>query len=258
MDYRRLVITKDEGILTVTINRPEVRNALDRQTWLELREAVVQAASDPEVRVVILTGAGDKAFAAGADLHALRERSMVETLNGENQAVLNELENLEKPVIAAINGYALGGGCELAMACDIRIASEKARFGQTEVGLGFIPGAGGTQRLCRLVGMGKAKELVYTGEIIDAPEAERIGLVNKVVSHEELLPTARALARKMMTKGPVALRMAKITMNAVNYSSLGAGLLIERLGQAVLFGTRDHLEGIQAFLEKRKPEFQGE
>lgn len=257
MEWQNILLTVQEGILIITINRPEVRNALDRQTWLELKAAIERARHDPEVKVVIITGAGDKAFAAGADVNALKERSMVETLNGENQAILSELENLEKPVIAAINGYALGGGCELALACDIRIAAENARLGQTELNLGFMPGAGGTQRLTRLVGIGKAKELIFTGDIIDAATAERIGLVNKVVPVEELMPAAIAMAKKMITKGPLALRMAKIVINGGSSTHLVTGLLIEKLGQTVLFGTEDHLEGINAFLEKRSPQFQG-
>ncbi|MDN5348521.1 MAG: enoyl-CoA hydratase [Clostridia bacterium] len=257
MEFQNLILNKEEGLLIITINRPEVRNALDRQTWQELKRAITQARTDPEVKVVIITGAGDKAFAAGADVKALKERSMIETLDGENQAILTELENLEKPVIAAINGYALGGGCELALACDIRIASENARLGQTELNLGFIPGAGGTQRLARLVGIGKAKELIFTGDIIDAATAERIGLVNRVVPLPELLPAAKAMAKKMMAKGPLALRMAKIVINGGISANLATGLLIEKLGQTVLFGTEDRMEGINAFLEKRDPQFQG-
>lgn len=257
MGYQNILVDKSEAIGTITINRPEVRNALDRATWLELKMAIEQLGSDPEVHVVIITGAGDKAFAAGADVRALRDRTMVETLAGENQEILTVLENLPKPVIAAINGYAIGGGCELAMACDIRIASENARFGQPEVGLGILPGAGGTQRLPRLVGLGKAKELILCGDLVDAKEAERIGLVNQVVPLDQLMDTARQVAKKMMAKGPLALRLSKLALNIAVGSDLSTGLLVERLAQAVLFATEDRLEGLTAFLEKRAPAFKG-
>lgn len=192
--FKNLLIEVKEGICTLTINRPEVRNALNRETWHELRDIIGQVDGDDSVKVVIITGAGEKAFIGGADVRTLKERSMMETLVGENQLILNSLESLTKSVIAAVNGVALGGGCEVAMACDIRIASENAKFGQPELNLGILPGAGGTQRLSRLVGLGKAKELVFCGEIIDAYEAERIGLVNRVFPAEQLMSAAHETA----------------------------------------------------------------
>ncbi|WP_027718214.1 enoyl-CoA hydratase-related protein [Desulfovirgula thermocuniculi] len=258
MDYKNLLFQKDGSIAIITLNRPEVHNALDPQTWGELRAAIGECRRDPEVRVVIITGAGGKAFAAGADIRALRERPALEVLKGEAQEVLNEIENLDKPVIAAIDGYALGGGCELALACDIRIATSRSKFGQPEVNLGIIPGAGGTQRLTRLVGPGKAKELIFTGDIITAQEAKEIGLVNKVVdSPEELLPAAKAMAQKIIQKGPVAVSLAKLAINTGANVDLRSGLAVERLAQTVAFYTEDRIEGTTAFLEKRPPQFQG-
>lgn len=255
--FKNLLVEVKEGICTITINRPEARNALNRDTWLELSEAFKLTEEDENIKVLVITGAGEKAFVAGADVRALKERSAIQTLTGENQKILNELESLTKPVIAAVNGFALGGGCELAMACDIRVASENARFGQPELNLGILPGAGGTQRLSRLVGLGKAKELVFTGEIIDAYEAERIGLVNRVVPVDRLLPEVYEMAAKMIRKGPVALKLAKIVMNAGAATDLQSGILMERLAQSFIFSTEDRLEGISAFLEKRQPEFRG-
>lgn len=252
-----LLFAKDEGILTITVNRPEVRNAMNAEAWRELRVAVARAGEDSEIRVVIVTGAGGKAFVGGSDIRSLTQRTMVETLSGEVQNTLSELENLPKLVIAAVNGYALGGGCELAMACDIRVASENARFGLPEVGLGIIPGAGGSQRLPRLIGMAKAKELVFTGDLIDAREAERIGLVNRVVPQAELLPAAREIAGKIMAKGPLAVQVAKTVMNVGTWVDLNTALLLERLGQTVLFGSEDRDEGLSAFLQNRPPGFKG-
>lgn len=256
-DYQNIVVERDGRIAVLTINRPEVRNALDPTTWDELSRAVRELEADPEVGVLIITGAGEKAFAAGADIRSLRERQMLDVLTSPGQDILNQLEQLSKPVIAAINGYALGGGCELAMACDIRVAAETARLGLPELNLGIIPGAGGTQRLARLVGLGRAKELILTGEIIDAAEAERIGLVNKVVPAERLMEAAREVAEKILPKGPVAVAMAKRVIQAGADVDLRSGLALEKLAQTVLFATEDRLEGTTAFLEKRKPRFQG-
>lgn len=178
---------------------------------------------------------------------------MLETLIAEGQQILWELENLLKPVVAAVNGFALGGGCELALACDFRIASENARFGQPELNLGILPGAGGTQRLPRLVGIGKAKELIFTGEIITAAEAEKIGLVNKVVPLEALMPTVKEICQKMLAKGPLALKLAKEVINLGTSTDLKTGLTLERFAQTVIFGTEERIEGLTAFLEKRPP-----
>lgn len=258
MHFKNLLVEKKEGIGTIIINRPDVRNALNRETWLELREAIKDVGGDNEVKVVVITGAGDKAFVGGADIKGLSERTMFETLEWEAVDILSELENLKKPVIAAVNGFALGGGCELAMACDIRVAVESAKFGQPEVGLGIIPGAGGTQRLPRLVGKGKAKELIFTGDVIDAREAERIGLVNKVVSQDGLMDAVKDMAKKIMAKGPLSVRLAKEAINAGTEMDLEKAFLLEKLAQTVIFSSWDRTEGIAAFLEKRKPAFKGE
>lgn len=255
--FEHLLMRREGQALVVTVNRPEVRNALAPQTWAELRRAASDAAADPDVRVVILTGAGDKAFASGADIRALRDRTALEGLISVAQESLNLIEDLPKPVIAAIQGFALGGGCELAMACDVRIAAETARFGQPEVNLGILPGAGGTQRLARLVGLGKAKELIFTGAIIDVHEALRIGLVNHVVPAGEHLSAALAMAEQIAARAPVAVRLAKAALNLGADVDIRSGLAFERLAQAILYGTEDKLEGTSAFLEKRAPRFQG-
>lgn len=258
MLYQHLLITKEGGLGVIALNRPEVRNALDPQTWYEIRSAIKEFKYDDDVKVVIIAGTGGKAFASGVDIRFLRERKTLDVLKSEANDTLNEIEFLNKPVIAAIDGYALGGGCELAMACDIRIATTRSKFGQPEVSLGIIPGAGGTQRLQRLVGIGKAKELIFTGDILDAAEAERIGLVNKVVEPEQLMATAREMAEKIMAKGPVAVNVAKAAINVGANTDLFSGLLFERFAQTVAFGTEDRIEGTTAFLEKRKPNFRGQ
>lgn len=257
MSEENLILTKHEGIATITLNRPQVRNALNAAMWDRIAEAVEEIAHDDEVHVLIVTGAGDEAFAAGADVQWLHDRLMLETLEAKVQSVLSGLERLWKPSIAAVNGYALGGGCELALACDIRLASEQAKFGQPEVRLGILPAGGGTQRLPRLVGVAKAKELIFTGEIIDAAEAGRIGLVNRVVPHAELMDAAIALAKKIMLRGPLAVRLSKASIDAGIHYGPDAGYLAERLAQTVLFATEDRLEGTAAFLEKRHPKFRG-
>ena len=242
----------------ITINRPEVRNALDPQTIAEIRDAIRSCRFDNDVRVVILTGAGGKAFAAGADIRALKARETLEVLKSETQETLSDIENLDKPVIAAIDGFALGGGCELAMSCDIRIATSRSKLGQPEVNLGLIPGAGGTQRLQRLVGLGKAKELIFTGEIIGADVARAIGLVNRVVPEpEDLLPAAKEMAQKIIAKAPVAISLAKAALNIGSNVDIYSGLQFERHAQTIAFSTDDRMEGTSAFLEKRKPDFKG-
>lgn len=254
-----MICEKRGGILYITLNRPEVRNALSPEMWRDIGEAVKLAKEDEGVRVVILTGAGDKALASGADIRELHERHYLVQLLGTATRAMKELEDLPKPVICAVNGYALGGGCELAMACDIRIAAKRAKFGQPELGLGLIPGAGGSQRLPRLVGIGRAKELIYTGRIIGAEEAMRIGLVNMVTgdSREELMEAAETMAKKISEKGPVALMMAKIAMNTGMETDIHTGLTVELLAQTIAFSTEDRREGTAAFLEKRTPEFRG-
>lgn len=257
MDFENIILKKEEGIATITINRPEVRNALNKETWSEIKEAIRNVRDDDGVKIVIITGAGDKAFAAGADIRGLKEKTMIEILDGKATEICTEIENLKKPVIAAINGFALGGGCELAMACDIRVAAENARLGQPEVNLGIIPGYGGTQRLPRLVGKGKAKELIFTGDIIDAKEAEKIGLVNKVVPQDTLMDAVKEMASKIMSKGPLAIRLAKAAINLGTELDLAKALEYERFAQSLLFASEDRKEGITAFLEKRKPIFSG-
>lgn len=258
MEYKNLLLEKDGHIALITLNRPEVRNALDPQTWSEIRSAARECRFDRDVRVVIITGAGGKAFASGADIRALKERETLEVLKSEAQETLNDIENLDVPVIAAIDGFALGGGCELAMSCDIRIATSRSKLGQPEVNLGIIPGAGGTQRLQRIVGIGKAKELIFTGDIISAQEAREIGLVNKVVDRaEDLLPAAREMAAKIIAKGPVAVSLAKAAINVGANTDINTGLLFEKYAQTIAFSTEDRLEGTTAFLEKRKADFKG-
>ncbi len=258
MTYTNILITKDSGVAIITINRPEVRNALDPATFAELRSAAREIRFDDTVNVAIITGAGGKAFASGADIKALRERKSLDQLKSEAQDSMNEIDMLEKPTIAAIDGFALGAGCELAMACDLRIATTRSKLGLPEVNLGIIPGAGGTQRLQRLIGISKAKQLIFTGEIISAESALQIGLVNYVVEPEQLMSSARELAGKIVSKGPVAVRLAKIAMNVGANTDLRSGLLVERFAQTIAFGTADRIEGTSAFLEKRKPIFKGE
>lgn len=259
MPYENLLLEARGQVAVVTVNRPKKLNALNRATIGELGACFEQLASDPEVRAVVLTGAGEKAFVAGADIEELAAQSPAEgkeyALAG--QAVLNRIENLGKPVIAAVNGYALGGGCELAMACTLRIAAENARLGQPEVKLGLIPGYGGTQRLPRLVGPGRALQLLLTGEQITAQQALAIGLVNEVVAPAELLPRAEAIARAILANAPVAVRYVLEAVNRGLHMTLPDGLFLE----AALFGmscsTEDMKEGTRAFLEKRAANFAG-
>ena len=256
-EYETILTSVEENVGTITINRPDVRNALSTQVLGDIRGALAEFRHDDEVGVVVFTGAGNRAFAAGADINELRERTFLDALASLMQAVYDEVEDYEKPTIAAVNGLALGGGCELAMACDIRIASENARFGQPEVNLSIIPGAGGTQRLARLVGKGKATEMILTGEIIGAEEAHRVGLVTRVISCDELVDAVRETARSIMSKGPLAIRLAKLAIRTGVETDLRTGLVIERLAQAVLLTSEDKREGTSAFLEKREPEFKG-
>lgn len=257
MRYNNLLVEYSNGIASIIINRPDIRNALNEETWYELGSAIDLLEKKDSVKVIIITGAGDKVFAAGADIKWLNQRPSLDVLNYSGQDVLFKLENMFKPVIAAINGFALGGGCELALACDIRISSDRAKLGQPEVNLGILPGAGGTQRLSRLVGIGKAKELILTGDIITAEEAKQIGLVNQVVKHEELMPAVVEVAQKIIAKGPVAIRLAKAAINISASTDMHSGLAFEKLAQALLFTTEDRTEGTSAFLEKRVPKFEG-
>lgn len=259
MTYRNLLFEKEGSIGLLTINRPKVLNALNRATMTEIRQVVGKIATDPEVAVLIITGAGEKSFVAGADISEMRTLSALEgrAWSKFSQATFNALENLPQPVIAAVNGYALGGGCELAMSCDIRIASEKAKFGQPEVLLGVIAAFAGTQRLPRLVGKGRAKELLFTGDQIDAAEACRIGLVNKVVPAGELLTAAKALAAKIISRGPVAVQLCKAAVNEGLDMDLKSAQAYEAEVFGLCFATADQKEGMNAFVEKRPAKFTG-
>ena len=252
MAYQNIKIEINDGIAVLTLNRPEVRNALDYVTWDEIRAGMRELRFNDDAHVIILTGAGGKAFASGADIKALNARTVSEVND-----ILYEITMHKKPVIAAVDGYALGGGCELAMACDIRIATKKSKFGQPEVNLGIIPGGGGTQRLQRLVGIGKAKELIFTGDIISAEEAERIGLIEKVVEDGTVLEAAIEMAKKIKAKGPVAITLAKQAINVGANTDLYSGLCFERYSQAIAFSTADKAEGTLAFIEKRPAQFKG-
>jgi enoyl-CoA hydratase len=250
---------KKDAIVYVTVNRPKVLNALNRQTWTDLRTAFEAARDDGDVRGVILTGAGEKAFIAGADISELAHVTAVEAerSSGFGQAVLNLIENLGKPVIAAINGFALGGGCETAMACTIRIAAENAKFGQPEVKLGLVPGGGGTQRLPRLVGKGRALQLILSAEIIDATEAHRIGLVNEIVPAAELIPRAETILKQIFANAPIAVQYSLEAVNKGLETSQAEGLSLEASFFGICAATEDKKEGTTAFLEKRPAKFQG-
>ncbi|GAA0078172.1 short-chain-enoyl-CoA hydratase [Clostridium sp. CTA-5] len=258
MELKNVVLEKEGHLAIVTINRPKALNALNSETLKDLDTVLEDLEKDNNVYAVILTGSGEKSFVAGADISEMKD------LN-ENQGrefgelgnkVFLRLENLDKPVIAAISGFALGGGCELAMSCDIRIASEKAKFGQPEAGLGITPGFGGTQRLARIVGLGKAKEMIYTCDIIKAEEAYRIGLVNKVVSLESLMDEAKAMANKIIANAPIAVKLCKDAINRGMQVSIDKAVLIEAEDFGKCFASEDQTEGMTAFLERREKNFQ--
>jgi enoyl-CoA hydratase len=259
MEFRYIIYEKSDGIATITLNRPEVLNAFSREVMEEILRALSDAGNDETVRVIVLTGAGEKAFSAGADIKrmvgmtALKAREF--SLMGERLCLA--LENAEKPTIAALNGYAVGGGLEVAMSCDLRIASENARMGQTEVNIGLIIGWGGTQRLTRLVGRGRAKELVFTGKMIDAKTAMQFGIVNMVVPADKLKETVRQAALELASKAPVAVRVAKSLINKGADASLDSALALEREGFGVVASSEDFKEGVSAFIDKRKPLFKG-
>lgn len=255
--YENILVAIEHQVAVITINRPEVRNALSNETVKEIRECLRKIEADPDIMAAVFTGAGEKAFIAGADIRGVQEKTFLDGLVSDMQSLYTELENLSKPTIAAVNGFALGGGCELAMACDIRIASEKAKFGLPELNLAILPGAGGTQRMTRLVGKGKTKELIFTGDIIGAEEAEKIGLANKVVPADQLMDATMEMAGKMIKKGPLALKLSKMAINASSETDIHTGLLIEKLAQSILYTTEDKYEGTSAFLEKREANFKG-
>ena len=247
------------AIAYVTVNRPKVLNALNTPTWSDLRRAFEHARDDAAVRGVILTGAGDKAFIAGADISELAQVTAFEAEQSSRfgQEVLDLIENLGKPVIAAVNGFALGGGCETAMACTMRLAVETAKFGQPEVALGLIPGGGGTQRLPRLVGKGRALQLILSGDMISAQEAYRIGLVNEIVPAADLIARAEAILTKIASNAPIAVKFALEAANKGMDTSQGEGLLLEASYFGLCAATEDKKEGTSAFLEKRAPQFHG-
>jgi len=257
--YSNILMEAKDGIGIVTINRPKALNALNIETLRELYSVMQEINADNNIKAVIITGAGEKAFAAGADIAQMAGLTAME---GRDMAILAQkvfsyIEEMDRPVIAAVNGYALGGGCELAMACDIRIASDKAKFGQPEVNLGIIPCFGGTQRLPRLVGKGRAKYLIFTGEMISAEEAYRIGLADKVAEADKLMEECIKTAKVIMSKAPVAVRMAKRAINTGINVDLASGLAYEAEAYTTTLGTEDKREGMNAFLEKRNPNFAG-
>lgn len=260
MAFEMILYEKSDGIATITLNRPKALNALSTQLKTELAQAFEMAGADKEILVVILTG-GSKCFCAGADI---KERSSVQMSQADayffrlkNHQFYKRIEEFEKPVIAAVSGVAVGGGCELTLVCDLRIASQTACFGVPEVKLGMIPAAGGTQRLPRIIGVTKAKELLFTGEFMDAKEAYRVGLVNKVVEVDELMTAARELARKLIDKPPLAVKFAKRTVNAGMQMDLNTALDYESHCASLLSVSEDRVEGFKAFVEKRKPVFKG-
>jgi enoyl-CoA hydratase len=254
--YRNLRVSFEGRLATVVVDRPEVRNALDKATVDEFHRAL-EAMRAADVGVFIITGAGGQAFVAGADIRAIRERRRDDALAGINSRLMSAIESHPAVSIAAVNGYAMGGGCELALSCDLRIAAETAVFGLPETGIGIIPGAGGTQRLPRVVGLGRAKELILTGARWDALQARAAGLVSEVVPGGLLIAAARRMAQRVLERGPLATRLAKAAVNASYQLPLDAGLRYESALQGITFESADKIEGTTAFLEKRKPRFTG-
>lgn len=258
MSYTSILLERDGPVATLVVNRPDKRNALNATVRAEMLDALDDLRGDEEVRVVLFTGAGDKAFVAGADIQEFVERTPLEQRRAmAGPLIFDEIANFPKPTIAVINGLALGGGCELALACDFRIASDTARLGQPEINLGLIPGGGGTQRLPRLVGSGQAMRLVLTGDLIDAADAQRMGLVEIVIPAGDLRSGALEIARRVAAKSPLALQMAKMAVRAAAEAPLSAGLAYETELFLACFISEDKQEGISAFFAKRPPEFRG-
>ncbi|MDW7674175.1 MAG: enoyl-CoA hydratase-related protein [Bacillota bacterium] len=258
MEYQNIKIEQQGEIAYLFINRPEVRNALNQQTLNEMKAALESLVDEKSVKCVVFTGAGEKSFAAGADIGQLNKKTMLDALKtGGMQDIYNYIESYEKPTIAMINGFALGGGCELAMSCDIRVASTNARMGLPELNLSIVPGAGGTQRLARIVGKGKALEMILTGKMIQGEELRQIGLVSEVVEPEQLKAKVEEIATQILAKGPLAVRLAKLSVHMGTEVDIKTGLMLEKLSQAILFSTEDKEEGTKAFIDKRPPVFKG-
>lgn len=259
MEFQNIILTKEDYLAILTINRPKALNALNGDTLFEIEAAIKDVKADPNIKVMIVTGSGDKSFVAGADITFMLPLSPAEGryFSDVGEKVFRQFELMEKPVIAAVNGFALGGGCELAMSCDIRLAAENALFGQPEVGLGIIPGFGGTQRLPRLVGEGRAKELTYTADTINAQEAYRIGLVNHVYPLEQLMDEAKKMAKKIASKGPLAVGYSKFAIGKGMQVDIDTAMSIESDMFGMSCATEDKFEGMTAFVEKRKPAFKG-
>ena len=250
--YETIRVDVSSGIARITLNRPEVRNAMNLVMIREIKACLDSLGSREDVGALILTGAGGKAFAAGADIGELRERTHVESLQGILSSLCRKVEEFPHPTIAAVVGVAVGGGCEICLACDLRVAGESARFGQPEVNLGIMPAAGGTQRLSHIVGLGRAKELIFTGEIIDAPRALEIGLVNRVVPDGEVMAEAEKIAKKILEKGRLAVRLAKAAINASRSAPMDVGLWIESVSQGILYDTEEKRKRMTDFLDKKK------
>jgi enoyl-CoA hydratase len=259
MAYENILLEKEDRLAILYINRPKALNALNAATLLELKDAIENVRDDADIDVLIITGAGDKSFVAGADIAYMAPLNAAESraFSMLGNQVFRSIELLEKPVIAAVNGFALGGGCELAMACDFRIASFRAKFGQPEVGLGITPGFGGTQRLPRLIGPGMAKQLIYTADVIDANEALRIGLVNQVVPAEELMQTVKDIAKRIIAKGQIAVRYCKAAIDNGMQTDIDRAIAFEADIFGLCFATEDQKEGMNAFIEKRAANFTG-
>lgn len=257
MKFNRLIVDIEDKIATLTFNNPEAMNAMSAESWQELGSFFDVMENNEEVQVIILTGAGNKAFVAGADLNSLKTKTGVDVLGAGAQKNLKKIEDSSKVVIAAVNGYAFGGGCEIALACDMRVISDNAIFGLPEAGLGILPGAGGTQRLSKLIGIGRAKEVILAGKTINSKEAVDYGLANRSVDQESLMKEARVLAVGVMKKAPLALRLCKRLINVSVSTDQEAGMLLELFGLSILMNSQDKIEGIDSFLNKRKPEFKG-
>ncbi|MBW1971711.1 MAG: enoyl-CoA hydratase/isomerase family protein [Deltaproteobacteria bacterium] len=259
MAFENLIIEKKGNVAILTINRPKALNALNTLTLKEMQKAIFMLGDDPDVAVIILTGAGEKAFVAGADISEMKDFDVNQAISFsmEGHRTMDAFSHIEKVVIAAVNGYALGGGCEIALACDFIYASQNARFGLPEVTLGIFPGFGGTQRLPRLIGKGKAKELIFTGEMITAQQALELGIVNKIFPSENLMEESLKTASKIASNGQVGIRMAKRVIDAGFDVSLSEGSFFESKAWGLVFGTYDQKEGMNAFLEKRKPVYKG-